>query len=396
MSMVLLFSNNWRQIPSYHFCVFLIALFAISGCKASNEIHYPVKDSGLVVDDRQFSTPPLFNWLDNHRIIVQTRGKIVEDLSMNQYLKTGLKVWDINTNRFDDLMAPVDAYLAYLCVSDKLVTFGTVANNNKNPQQYFYEADLDQNKQVKNIQPNNKTGELDKFTCRLKSDNSLPEWAKNIPSANIRLLRPEHGFIVIYRDTTTFGGILPGALGKPSGWPHSVRLYRPGESKEQGVDLPIVPQGEIDLNNIYGFEPRYYRFKDAYLIHLCCVNMPLYWVYATGKVEKAWQVQEGDFDKVKMTVGAEFIPTKVGLISRLFDYSQVEEIKHGGLLKINGHGDLSYIAKGRIGQSFQVSPDGCSVAFLNDDRKYIDTRHPMLFNKLQVINLCLENDNGNT
>lgn len=379
------------QLSKNKYLIFLIIVFAISGCGASNESLYPVKDSGLVVDDRQLPIPPLFNWLDNHRIIMQTRGKIVEDPSMDQYRKIGLKVWDINTDKLNDLIEPVIADLSYLCLSDSVVTFGTAVLNDKDPQRHRYVAELDQKKDIKNIQPDSQVGEINQFTCRLKSNNPLPEWAKNISPINIRLLRPEHGFILIDRDTTVFGTPLSRENGKPGGWPHSVRLYRLGESKEQGVDLPIVPQGEIDPNNIYGFEPRYYKFKDAYLIQLYCVNMPLYWVHSTGKVEKAWQPREDDFDKVKMTVGAEFTATKAGLITRLFDYSQVEKIKHGGLLKVNGHGDFSYIVKGRIGQGFQVSPDGCSVAFLNDDRKFIDVRQPMLFHKLQVINLCVNN-----
>lgn len=373
--------------------VILLMLFAISGCGSSNETLYPVKDSGLLVVDRTFFTPPLFYWLDNHRIIVQTNGKIVGSPSIDQYHKVGLKVWDVNTNKLNDLIAPVVADLAYLCLSDKLVTFGTTMYDNKNPQRYFYKADLDQDMQIKNIQPNSQIGELDQFTCRLKSGNSLPEWTKDIPTFNIKLLRPEHGFILLDRDTTAFGSPIYGEKGKPIGWPRSVGLYRLGESKEQGVNLPIVPQVEVGLNNIYGFEPRYFKFKGAYLIDSHCENVPLYWVYPTGKVEQAWLEQKGDFDKVKMTVGAEFTPTKVGLITRLYDYSQVEKIKHGGLLQVKGHGDLKYIAKGRIGRGFQVSPDGCSVAFLNDDREYIDARHPMLFHKLQVINLCMANKN---
>jgi hypothetical protein len=365
----------------------LLILF-ISGCSASNESLYQVKDSGLLVIDRPLLTPHLFYWLDNHRIIVQTNGKRVGEPSIDQYHKVGLKVWDVSINKYKDVIAPVVADLAYLCLSDKLVTFGTTNWDNKNPQRYFYKAELDQNKQIKNIQPNSQIGELNQFTCRLKSENPLPEWAKNIPQRNIVHLRPQDGFVWIDRDLDSFGNPLyKGAQVGKSGWPRAVRLYRPGESKVQGIDLPIITQEGRNFTNTYGFEPMYYKFKDAYYFNSWSSNN-FYWLYPTGKVDIAWQVQKGDFDKVKMTVGAEFTPTKVGLITRLFDYIQVEKIKHGGLLKVDGHGEFSYITKGRIGQSFQVSPDGCSVAFLNDDRKYIDGRHPMLFHKLQVVNLC--------
>ena len=73
MSAVLILSKNWWQLLDYHLCVFLIALFAISGCKASSESLYKVRDSSLVVDASSNIESQNFYWLDNHRIIAQTR-----------------------------------------------------------------------------------------------------------------------------------------------------------------------------------------------------------------------------------------------------------------------------------------------------------------------------------
>lgn len=368
--------------------IFMTALFAICGCKASNDTNYPVKDSGLVVDDMQFSTPPLFYWLDNHRITMVTRGKIVEDPIMDQYRKIGLKVWNIDTDKIDDLIAPIEANIAYLCVSDSLVRFGTIAFNDKGQQNNLYVAELNQKKQVSNIQSDTQAGERDPFTCRLKSNNKLPDWAKKIPPMNIHLLRPEHGFIFIDRDTNKWGTPNYGLRDI-----HSVRLHKLDEQVKQGIDLPIIPEENSNQKNNYSFQPEYYKYKDAYLIRLCCYDTPLYWVHPNGKVEMEWEPKESDFDKLKMGIPVEYTATKIGLIFRLVDPIVIGK---ADLLKVNGHGDFSYITKGRVGQSFQVSPDGCSVAFLNDDRKYIDSRRPMLFRKLQVINLCLEKNNGNT
>ena len=101
-----------------------------------------------------------------------------------------------------------------------------------------------------------------------------------------------------------------------------------------------------------------------------------------------WQEQEGDFNRNQMDEPPYYIPTKAGLLVRQFDYRQIEKIKLGGLLKIESHGNNTYVTKGRIDASIQVSPDGCSAAYLDDDRKYIDARHPALFYKLKVVKLC--------
>ena len=96
--------------------------------------------------------------------------------------------------------------------------------------------------------------------------------------------------------------------------------------------------------------------------------------------------------KVSDTASAGWLyPTKkLSPITAVSSY-RVRNINDDGLYTFNQVSSPKRLIKGRVdNNSINVSPDGYSVAFLNDDRKYIDPGHPMLFHKLQVINLCLE------
>lgn len=76
--------------------VFILTLLvgARLGCAVSDESQYSIKDSGLVVDDASLIEIHPFYWLDNHRIITQTRGRIVDNPVLADYKKIGLVVFD--------------------------------------------------------------------------------------------------------------------------------------------------------------------------------------------------------------------------------------------------------------------------------------------------------------
>lgn len=384
MSRVLFFTKNRWQLPSYRFCVFLIALFTISGCKASNETHYPVKDSGLVVDASLSIGSNNFYWLDNHRIIVQTRGKIASEPTIkNQLEEVSLVIWDTNTNREVTLIPPQKANVGSLCVTNKLFKSFTLVFSDRPLPVIGYIGEFDENMQIKNLRPNIKTGELDKISCQLKSDVLLPEWVKKIPPTDIVLLRPEHGFIVIYRDD-----ILQ--------WPTSVKLYRPKASQTEGIDFSKQLTKPTDAF-VFGLIPMFYSFKGAYYLGaISGPETPVWWLNIDGTLQQDKEIHQQKSMKISNTASAGWLyPTrKLSPVTAVSSF-RAGDIGDDGLYTFNHIKIPIRLVKGRIDNKIDISPDGCSVAFLNDDRPKVSPDKPMLFRKLQVINLCMEKNNGN-
>lgn len=151
------------QINRGLYPIFLFTLFAIIGCKASNETLYPVKDSGLVVDASSgINGLHSFYWLDDHRIITQTRGKIVsEPTNKNQNEKVSLVLWDTDTNRQITVIAPQKANIGSLCAKGKFFKSFTLTAS----PAVSYTGEFDENMQIKNLRPDVKTGEIDRISC---------------------------------------------------------------------------------------------------------------------------------------------------------------------------------------------------------------------------------------
>lgn len=358
--------------------IFLFTLFVIVGCNDLNESLYHVKDSGLVVDASLSIGSHNFYWLDNHRIITQTRGKIVTEPTIkNQLEKVSLVIWITESNNIETIVPPATVDFSSLCVADNFFKFGTgiwggISEN------LSYVGDLDQNKNIKNLKPNMLVGEIDAISCKLKSDVVLPEWAKKIDPINIRLLRPEHGFIVIYRND-----ILQ--------WPTSVKLYRPGASENEGFDFSKELNKPTDAF-VFGLIPLFYSYKNAYYLGaISGPETPVWWLNIDGTLQQDNEMHQLKNMKVSSSTSTGWLyPTnKLSPIASVSSF-RVGKINDDGLYTFNQVSSPKRLVKGRVdNNSINVSPDGCSVAFLNDDRKYIDARHPMLFHKLQVINLCL-------
>lgn len=93
------------------------------------------------------------------------------------------------------------------------------------------------------------------MSCRPLGEVPLPEWTNAVryPAINLRRLRPEHGFLVIDRDS-------------PTDWPRSIRLYRAGEGREQGVDLSRVLGLHRPSPVIMGVDAIWYLDRGAYFV----------------------------------------------------------------------------------------------------------------------------------
>ena len=346
----------------------LLAALGFGGCEANERSPYPVIESGLTVPDGEpASQVRNFRWLDNNRLITLVVDRI--EILPKGYTKVrqSLKVWDVASNTVTTLAEPD---VGGLCVGEGFIRYyvkRTVENGKEVLDRYF--GPVGQVKQVV------LSGPLDSLTCKLKSEVRLPDWALAIPDVNIRRLRPEHGFLVIDRDSVDQA-------------PRALRFYRAGSTKDQVADL----------SNLLGDSPkqypmiflRYFEYKKAYLLNAIALGQTDKWLFHDGSLVEAWPAfQSGDL-RVPKTTFMPLVPTKTVRLSgaNAFDKTM---IGHGGLYAILNPKAPIRLVKGRIGKEIEVSPNGCMAAFANDSREKIGWDQFVL-HQLQVINLCPESE----
>lgn len=351
---------------------FAISLVAV-GCDAIEASPYPVIKSDLVVTEVNTQINlPRFQWLNNHQLVVVAFDHEIPRPNNRAYLTESLVLWDITTNKTTQIVEPD---VGGLCLKGDQIKYfkrktdpeGVIPRDSQ--QREHFVGPLGKGKAIDFQEP------TDAMTCdSKKTQGGLPEWTKSIPNPeiNIRRLQPEHGFLVVKRSAVE------------------------QEVNEIAMYAPQAP-GSLDVSKLLGgrpvkrptISPRYFEFKKAYLVESVSKDIPAWWLYPDGQIEKAWRLSRGDMNVSKTLSGGLLIPTAVFPIfgANTFEPGPIGD---NGLYSFAGLNNPKRIVKGRIAQELEVSPDGCKVAFANDDRPTIDPRKPMFFHKLQVINLCPE------
>ncbi|MBK7764858.1 MAG: hypothetical protein IPI44_01395 [Sulfuritalea sp.] len=342
----------------------LLAALSFAGCEASERSPYPVMESELTVPDGQpASQIRNFRWLDNDRVIALVVDRI--DVLPKGYSKVfqSLKIWNVASNTVTTL---AESDVGGLCVGEGFIRY-YVKRTGKNGKEVLdrYFGPVGQVKQVA------LSGPLDSLTCKLKSEVRLPEWALAIPDLNIRRLRPEHGFLVIDRDSVDQA-------------PRALRFYRPGNARDQVADLSnLLGDPPARYPSIW---PRYFEYRAAYLLAAIARGQPELWLFPDGRLEPALSRDKVDMKLTRMGSTYSF-HTKAGVLFGASSFSD-DKVRNGGLFFFDERLRPQRVVKGRIGQEIEVSPDGCKAAFGNDTRERVDG---YLMHKLQVINICEEN-----
>ena len=348
----------------------LLAALALAGCDVLEASPYPVIKSDLVVQNRPSETIQYFGWIDNQRIVAMVIDRIEPNPDGGTRIYRSLKRWDVSSNTMTTLVD--DDQIAGVCVGGGNIRYYIKKHTPESKERlegYFGTDDA--------IRQTTEKGPFIPSTCELQSKYPLPDWTKNIPNPeiNIRRLRPEHGFIVIDRES-------------PRHWPRSIKLYQ--HEKNAPIDLPRILEGGGPNPDTLGVYPKWYSHRQAYYLPALRSGSPSWWLMPSGELEIAWQIPDGGIKlpSKTMTRTAISVATEIPVIGAS-DYN-IETIRESGLYVLSDFNNPKRIVKGRIAQELEVSPDGCKVAFGNDDRPTIDPRKPILFHKLQVINLCPE------
>lgn len=363
----------------------LCAMFSLTACNAVESSEYPVVDSGMFV--YAGSGGSTFYWLDNNHIMVRTI-RDEEFIAKNKnnpridwdYMP---RVWNVNTKQVAKLMViNTNESIDYPCVGDGRILFLRHTWNSK--QETFTNEDWYEQPfqsvtgEIKFGIAKKIEGGINDKICTPLSEIKLPDWTKQVRENDITLLKPEHGFLFLDKEK---------ALAVPKG----LYLYPPNSTNREGAkdlfkEMNITPVPD----DTYGYfidknEVKYYAFKKAYELPLQNTRI-LWWLYPDGHIENGgdWVSMYPDKGNKKILHFRGYVPTAVFPVgANYFDHDTIDDF---GLYAYTGDSNNpKRLVKGRVDDNLQISPDGCKVAFLNDDRPYIkDGEHY----KLQVIDLC--------
>jgi hypothetical protein len=160
--------------------------------------------------------------------------------------------------------------------------------------------------------------------------------------------------------------------------------------------IPLPDKFKVLMNINTSINPvmTYAMFKGAYVIRTLPNILPFrvgdtatfWWLYPDGRVEDALMYQRGtdwphaDPRMIELTRAGPILfgedPTAEG----------VRYIGKAGIYRIASNMQLKSLVKGRIA-NWALSPDGCKLAFGNDDRPLVEGIRQY---KLQVIDVCTE------
>lgn len=319
---------------------------------------YPVLRSELKVEDtHSIFSSPRFRWLDNHRIVALVGERPDPQPSGRQRMIHAMKVWDVSTNEVHTLVADdVDA----LCLVDGY--FRIMVRKSGPDGKEALEFYAGREGALQRVPPDR----FDYMSCRPVSEVPLPEWTKSERDAdvNIQRLNPEDGFLLIRRESRDS----PAA---------GMVLHRPdGSSSDVSSIL-----GDRPVKYPY-IQPIYFEFKKAYLMHLVGS-----WLYRDGRVVQDEALSPKSLAIERSLSGDHLTPTASFsvFVARTFEPSLIGK---QGLFEFIESDNHRRVVKGRIGRQREVSPDGCKLAFANDDRWNIDRDAPRNAFKLQIMNLC--------
>ncbi|MBV6408743.1 MAG: hypothetical protein EFKGCFLK_02344 [Rhodocyclaceae bacterium] len=194
-------------------------------------------------------------------------------------------------------------------------------------------------------------------------------------------LKPEHGWVEFAKRS-----------GDP---PHVLRQYPaaiipPAGQAESGIALPEFFRENLKRVSRYDSTLLYYPHRNAYVLRTQHYQSPLpegvrttlWWIYPDGRVE---EIVSYTRDKSWPLANANsFIPARSGVYFIGADTTLTSYVGLYGLFRYYDDNKRRRVVAGRIGP-WALSPDGCKLAFGNDDRWLVDG--PRQY-KLQVIDLC--------
>jgi hypothetical protein len=138
-----------------------------------------------------------------------------------------------------------------------------------------------------------------------------------------------------------------------------VRLYRYGESREEGKPLPF---GRREIS----WRFPYYEFKNAYFVESDYwvhprpkeIPYPVFWLYLDGRVERIADIPWGPW---RSNASFFVFPVRPGIVMYSHNARNEVDIAHAGLYLLRG-GTVERVVKGWVGGAV-VAPDGCKLTF---------------------------------
>jgi hypothetical protein len=223
-----------------------------------------------------------------------------------------------------------------------------------------------------------------RYSCRPESElPPMPAWMAEAKKQGriFSRLRPEHGWLEwekpqpaeAYRNLAKY----------------PTRLYRPGAKADAGVFFGDVLKARLDKATDIDWTTTYVPHKDAYVLrtsHMgsqnAGVKATLWWLYPDGRLEEIVTYQRDEshwpFANVHLVVPAQASVFFVGA-----DTKWSKHIGADGLYKIIAQAPQRVVA-GRITPTV-LSPDGCKLAFGNDERPVVEGTKQY---KLQIVDVC--------
>jgi len=304
-----------------------------------------------------------FHWIDENRVVftgINTAAGAKASKVLPGRNFSGLYVWDLKENRIyrrNDLPR-FDGY----CARNGYVGFVLERKDDHNSRVAYFKRlyGLWGQEKIEEIRMRFDHRSLDQICRMAHQPRELYEKISTIP------LMPRHGYLAIgvwggeRKYSTEYKKMVP----KPDKETMNWRLY----NREKGLDL------ELPFNRFHAISIKYFKFKNAYLIKretgfapeaiqvwqkTNC--WPIWWMYPDGATEKQC-VPTGPWVEDEAFRG---MPTQGGLV--IFSKNPVETKdgtpKRGIYLSKEKNIEKIMTGWADMGASYNMSPDGCKIAF---------------------------------
>lgn len=168
------------------------------------------------------------------------------------------------------------------------------------------------------------------------------------------------------------------------------RLYRPGGNAEEGISIGDTLKIRMDKTTDIGWTTAYVSHKGAYVLRTghfvsplqAGVKATLWWLYPDGRIEEIVTYRRTEEDWPFANVEY-VVPTKAGIFFGGGERTLTNRVGESGIYKMTSKAPQRVVA-GRV-TPMVLSPDGCKLAYGNDDRPlYEGVKHY----KLQIVDVC--------
>jgi hypothetical protein len=220
---------------------------------------------------------------------------------------------------------------------------------------------------------------------------TMPTWIVEAKKQGriFRRLRPEHGWVEVTKPPPDERAKYNAAFQT-----YPLALHVAEGNANTAIPLPDKFKVLMNINTSINPVMTYAMFKEAYVVRTLPNILPFrvgdtatfWWLYPDGRVEDALMYQRGvawphaDPRMIELTRAGPILfgedPTAEG----------VRYIGKAGIYRIASNMQLKSLVKGRIA-NWALSPDGCKLAFGNDDRPIVEGTKQY---KLQIIDVCTE------